>query len=57
MIKQTLTETGTDDPYSGGNTINGVQMLDLAEKSFKAPIINVFEELNEVMLKIKRKVR
>ena len=33
-----------------------VQMLHLAEKSFKASITNIFKELNEVMLKIKRKI-
>lgn len=30
-------------------------MLDLAEKSFKATITNMFKQLKEVMVKIKRK--
>lgn len=29
---------------------NGVQMLDLVEKAFKASIINMFKEIKEIVL-------
>lgn len=37
------------DLFSGGKVVNSAQMLDLANKDFKAAILNVFKELKENM--------
>lgn len=45
-------ETGKCDLYTGGEkvqAIEGAQMLDLADKNFKAAIINMFREFKETM--------
>lgn len=45
-------ETGKQDTYTGKSAVNKtlleeVQMLDLLDKDFKSPVIDMFKELKE----------
>lgn len=49
--------TQKDKKESKDNVLEWAQILDLVDKDFKSPIINMFKELNEILSKeIKRNI-